>query len=62
MQTMIRTLHLKIVHHFLHVIQTNDMLTDEASHVYIAMPMHNLLEYSDNYSETSVSLWQFKRY
>ena len=62
MQTMIRTLHLKIVHHFLHVIQTNDMLTDEASHVYIAMPMHNFLEYSDNYSETSVSLWQFKRY
>ena len=25
------------------------------------MPMYNLIEYSDNYSETSGSLWQFKR-
>ena len=25
------------------------------------MPMCNLIEYSDNYSDTSVSLWQFKR-
>ena len=25
------------------------------------MPMYNLLEYSDNYSDTSGSLWQFKR-
>ena len=25
------------------------------------MPMHNLIEYSDNYSDTSGSLWQFKR-
>ena len=25
------------------------------------MPMHNLIEYSDNYSGTSGSLWQFKR-
>ena len=25
------------------------------------MPMYNLIEYSDNYSDTSVSLWQFKR-
>ena len=25
------------------------------------MPMHNLNEYSDNYSHTSGSLWQFKR-
>ena len=23
--------------------------------------MHDLIEYSDNYSDTSVSLWQFKR-
>ena len=23
------------------------------------MPMYNLVEYSDNYSETSVSLWQY---
>ena len=25
------------------------------------MPMYNLLEYSDNYSNTSGSLWNFKR-
>ena len=25
------------------------------------MPMYNLIEYSDNYSDTSVSLWQFNR-
>ena len=25
------------------------------------MPMYNLVEYSDNYSDTSESLWQFKR-
>ena len=23
------------------------------------MPMYNLIEYSDNYSETSASLWQY---
>ena len=26
------------------------------------MPMYNLIEHSDNYSDTSGSLWQFKRY
>ena len=25
------------------------------------MPMYNLIEYSDNYSDTSGSLWYFKR-
>ena len=25
------------------------------------MPMYNLIEYSDNHSDTSVSLWNFKR-
>ena len=25
------------------------------------MPMYNLIEYSDNYSDTSGRLWQFKR-
>ena len=34
---------------------------DEADFINIAMPMCNLIEYSDNYSETSGSLWQFKR-
>ena len=34
---------------------------DEGSHIYIAMPMYSLIEYSDNYSDTSGRLWQFKR-
>ena len=34
---------------------------DEVNYIYIAMPMHNLIEYSDNYSDTSGSLGQFKR-
>ena len=25
------------------------------------MPMYSFIEYSDNYSDTSGSLWQFKR-
>ena len=29
--------------------------------IYIAMPMYNLIEYSDSYSDTSGSLLQFKR-
>ena len=29
--------------------------------IYIAMPMYNLIEYSDNCPDTSWSLWQFKR-
>ena len=37
----------------------NDVFFDEVNHIYIAMS--NLIEYSDNYSDTSGSLWQFKR-
>ena len=39
----------------------NDVFVDKADPIYIAMPMYNLIEYSDNYSETSGSLWHFKR-
>ena len=39
----------------------NDVLVDEANRFYIAMTMYNLIEYSDNYSDTSGVLWQFKR-
>ena len=39
----------------------NDGFIDGANHVYIAMPMYNLIEYSTNYSDTSGSLWKFKR-
>ena len=33
--------------------EINDVFIDEANHIYIAMPMYNLIEYSDNYSDTS---------
>ena len=33
----------------------NDIFVDEVNHIYIAMPMYNLIEYSDNYSDTSGS-------
>ena len=37
------------------------MFLDRVEHIYIAMPLYNLIEYSDYYSGTSGSLWQFKR-
>ena len=41
--------------------EINGTFVDDAKHINIAMPMYNLIEYSDNYSDTSGSLWQFKR-
>ena len=41
--------------------EINGTFVDDAQHINIAMPMYNLIEYSDNYSDTSGSLWQFKR-
>ena len=32
---------------------------DNSRDIDIAMPMYNLIEYSDNYSKTSGSLWQY---
>ena len=39
----------------------NDEHVDDANDLDIAMTMYNLIEYNDNYSDTSRSLWQFKR-
>ena len=41
--------------------EINDVFIDEENHFYIALPMYNLIEYSDNHSDISGSLWQFKR-
>ena len=41
--------------------QINETFVEGAKHINIKMPMYNLIEYSDNYSDTSRSLWQFKR-
>ena len=37
----------------------NDTQIDNAQDIDIVMPMYNLIEYSDNYSKTSGSLWQY---
>ena len=39
----------------------NNTFIDNAEDLDIAMPMYNLLEYSDNYSVTSGSLWNYYR-
>ena len=41
------------------ISKINDTQIDEANYTDIVMPMYNLIEYSDNYSETSGSLWQY---
>ena len=41
------------------ISKINNTQIDTAEYIYIVMPMYNLIEYSDNYSETSGSLWQY---
>ena len=40
--------------------EMNLTFVNKTEHINIAMPMYNLIEYSDNYSDTSGSKWQFK--
>ena len=39
----------------------NNTQIDNAEYIDIAMSMYNLLEYSDNYSKTSGSSWQYSK-
>ena len=41
------------------ISRINNTDIDNAQDIDIAMPMYNLIEYSDNYSKTSGSLWQY---
>ena len=43
------------------VIHINDEHVETAENLDIIMPMYNLIEYSDNYADSSGSLYQFKR-
>ena len=43
------------------VTHINNQHVDNADNLDIVMPMYNLIEYSNNYSDTSGRLWQFKR-
>ena len=41
------------------ISRINNADIDNAQDIDIVMPMYNLIEYSDNYSKTSGSLWQY---
>ena len=43
------------------ITKIDEAFIDEANNIYIVMTMYNLIEYSNSYSDTSGSLWQFKR-
>ena len=41
------------------ISRVNNTGIDNAQGIDIVIPMHKLIEYSDNYSKTSRSLWQY---
>ena len=41
------------------ISRINNTDIDNAQDIDIVMPMHNLIEYSDNYSKTSRNIWQY---
>ena len=41
------------------ISKINDTEIDNAQDIDVVMPMYNLIEYSDNYSKTCESLWQY---
>ena len=43
------------------ISETNNTQIDNCKDIDIIMPMYNLIEYSDNHSKTSGSLWQYYR-
>ena len=42
-------------------LEINDEHVDTAENLDIEMPMYNLIEYSDNYQDSSAALYQYKR-
>ena len=42
-------------------LEINDEHVDTAENLEIVMPMYNLIEYSDNYQDSSAMLYQYKR-
>ena len=41
------------------ISKINNTQIDNAEYIDIVMPMYNVIEYSNNYSETTGSLWQY---
>ena len=50
-----------MMHHLLAAFKKKGALIENAEDLDIVMPMHNLLDYSKNYSKTSGSLWNYYR-
>ena len=42
-------------------LEINDEHVDTAANLDIVMPMYNLIEYTDNYQDSSATLYQYKR-
>ena len=42
-------------------LEINDEHVEPAENLDITMPMYNLIEYSDNYQDSSTTLYQYKR-
>ena len=42
-------------------LEINDEHVDTAENLHITMPMYNLIEYSDNYQDSSATLYQYKQ-
>ena len=42
-------------------LEINDEHVDYAENLDVTMPMYNLIEYSDNYQDSSATLYQYKR-
>ena len=42
-------------------LEINDEHVDTAENLDLVMPMYNLIEYSDNYQDSSATLYQYKR-
>ena len=43
------------------ITKINATMIENANNIDLAMPMYNLIEYSDNYEKSSGSMWQLKR-
>ena len=43
------------------IAEINNAQVDDAQKIDVVMPMYNLIEYSDAYSNTAGSLWQYYR-
>ena len=41
------------------ISEANNTQVDDAKDIDVVMPMYNIIEYSDNYSKTTGSLWSY---